>query len=255
MPKISKQNRNFFRKWLPFNFCDRRCEKCFEMRDECEVYKKDIEFKLNCLFQEKDPDDTDVLLERMEKDLMETFSVLESSAKKENFELSGAEGKKLEEEMREKEKKIVRHKLYKKCSGFYARLRRFMRRFNPGTLCEPLPSAGIFWVSELEEVYFYSHLIFTKAARALHSSSDFLDDDNFSRPDHLVNASLGYHSLLTVEKSLQNIQEILSADEPIWASEISSLLEEAGKTKETFLEFFPEVEKYKNKIIFNGRLK
>lgn len=43
--KITTVNRKFFLKWLPFNFCDRFCERCEEFQDDCKVYQDEIEFK------------------------------------------------------------------------------------------------------------------------------------------------------------------------------------------------------------------
>lgn len=255
MRKISKANRKFYKKWLPFNFCDRYCERCEEMKKECKLYQDDVQFKMECIREGKDPNDWKVAFEHIAKTMAETMRMVMENLEREGVKLTKEDEDEYYREEDKKDKVIKKHSLYKNCSNLSFKLHKFISDFNPANLKEPLNWAADFWKTEMEEIYFYSHLIHVKAARSLHSKIEDTDRlIKFSRPDYLVSGALGYYSLVTVEKSLINIKEFIKNGEPIWAMKIYTILRQIDKTKKIFAKTFPEIKSYRGKIIFHGKI-
>ncbi len=251
MHKITRKDKNFFLKWLPFNFCDRFCERCETMRNDCKLYHSEVEFKMWCLREGKIPDDPEVAFERISKILAETVAAIKQNFRKEGFELSEIDEDEYKKEIRTRNKRMRCHPLYRRCNAFSVKVNKLFSDFSPAI--PPEIWAINFFEKEMKEIYFYGPMVLTKTAHALFSCEKnqdiFLE---FDQPDYLVSAALGYCSLLTVENSLKNIREFILTSEPIWVLRINELIENAEKIKLIFEKKFPEVKYLKNKIIFHG---
>lgn len=81
-------NRKFFLKWLPFNFCDRFCERCEEFRDECKVYQNELRFRFQCQLEGKDPYDTKVVFEYVGQMMAQTIAMLYQMMEKEGIKIT-----------------------------------------------------------------------------------------------------------------------------------------------------------------------
>jgi len=71
----------------------------------------------------------------------------------------------------------------------------------------------------------------------------------------MVSGTLSYCSLLTVENSLKNMREILRSRQDIWVMKINGILKEISYLKKIYIKTFQGIEKFRGKIIFNGKLK
>ena len=97
-------------------------------------------------------------------------------------------------------------------------------------------------------------LVFAKADRAIFSK---ISEEQYrmksSRSDSTISAALGYYSLLTCQKSLENIKHLAvnNEDQTLHINRILKISEEVEKE---FEKKFPLVKNYKNKIIFHGRI-
>lgn len=252
MAKISQQNRKFFLKWLPFNFCDQNCERCAEFQNVCKIYQEEVQFKMECLRTGKDPNDLKVVFEQVGKSLAQTMALVMKELEKQGIELTQEDEDEYFKEEARKEKIIHNHALYKKSWKLMDDIRNFFDEFHSsfGSTSELVLNT---LVKDFKEIVFYFHPIFIKAARALHSQSDNLDETiKFSRPDWMVSGALSYYSLLTVERSLVNIRETLRGSQDIWVLRINTILKDMSKIRKIYLKTFPGLEKYKTKIIFHG---
>jgi hypothetical protein len=255
MPKISQQNRKFFLKWLPFNFCDRHCERCLEFKNECAIYRDEIHFKMECLRKGKDPDDPKVVFAHIGKMMAQTMALVAKALEKEGIKLTQEDEDEYFKEEAKKEKIIRRNALYEKSWKTMDSIRKFLDEFaisvNIGNELIINSLTRYF-----EEINFYTYPIFIKTARALHSRADDIDERiKFPRPDWMVSGALSYYSLLTVRKSLENIRNMLSGSQDIWVLKINGILKDLDDIKKMHKKFFPNVDQYINKIIFHGDYK
>lgn len=251
MQKITKANRKFFLKWLPFNFCDRHCKRCEEFQSDCKIYQDEVQFKAQCMMEGKDPYDMKVVFEHVGKMMAETMAMVEADLKKRGVKLTKKDRYEYDKKQEKEDKIVKNHPLYKQCRSLSSNMHKFLTNFNPALPVETLAINSI--KKELEDISLYSHMILVKAARALHSQIDDLDEKiKFSRPDYLVSATLSYYSLLTVEKALENLELFIRKSEPVWAWKINSVVNDINRTKKVFKKYFPEVEKFRNKVIFHG---
>ena len=250
--KISKANRKFFLKWLPFNFCDRFCERCEEFRDECKVYQDEMRFRFQCQLEGRDPYDTKVVFEYVGQRMAQTIAMLYQIMEKEGIKITKEDEKKYKKEQEMEEEKVKSHPLYRKCWALSADFRRFLENF--WEFFEERPWILVYLQNEIEEICFYCHLIAVKAIRALYSQIEEQKERiKFPRPDSLVSGSLGYYSLITCQGSLESILNIMKDVEKSWVPKVNQLLESIEEAKKEFKKTFPEVENYQDKIIFHGR--
>jgi hypothetical protein len=254
MQKITLRDRKYFLKRQPFNFCDQFCERCSEMKNHCQVYKEDIEYKMRCLREDKDPNDPKVAFERVGRMLADVREMLEKDIKKMDIGDVSVEIRKIGRgEIVQQDKKLEKHPFFQHSMELAFDMQEFLAEFDPLTLVDPLPWAGKFWMKEMEEMAYYAPLVFVKAARAVHSLIDGLNFPKDSvRSDRLVSAALSYCSMLTIERSLRDVYELIRRDEPIWALRIGKILTSLDAAKKTCLATFPDVEGYRKKIIFHG---
>lgn len=250
--EITVQNRKFFLKWLPFNFCDRFCERCVEFQSSCQIYQEDIQFKSQCLLEGKNPNDMKVVFEHIGKIMADTVKMLEENMKKEGIKLTKKDKDKYHEEETIQEKIVENHSLYKMCRSFISKLREFLLIFQNSLQDKPWIVASL--QNEIEELSFYSPLIIVKTARFLHSQiKEKKEETKFSRPDSAVSGTLAFCSLITCRKCLENAREFIKGSEIVWVLKINALLKEAQKTEALFKKAFPAVDNFKDKIIFHGK--
>lgn len=251
MDKITTANRRFFLKWLPFNFCDRFCERCDEFQDVCKIYQDDLNFKIKCQIERKDPNDFKVIFEHVGETMAKTMQMLQEMMKKEGIKLTEADERRYMREEETARKIIKSHSLFKKCQKFCKELAKFLDNFAIPIIDEQILQ---YLQNELGELCFYCHLVLAKARRALNSQIDEQKErEKFSRPDSLISATLGYWSLLACTRSLEVILN-LTAAEKSQAAKISEILEMAKQAKDDFEKAFPKVKNFREKIIFHGKV-
>jgi hypothetical protein len=76
---IMKENERYEKK-TPYNYCDRWCERCSSARQlRCSLYQDELERKLTCIGQGKDPDDPEITRAVMERQFSEAFEGIEET--------------------------------------------------------------------------------------------------------------------------------------------------------------------------------
>lgn len=250
--KISQANRKFFMKWLPFNFCDRNCERCEQMRDDCKIYQDDRQFKLRCMMEGKDSNDMEIVFEHVGEIMAQTMQMIEKNLKEKGIEIDFEDTEEYDVQEKIKDKFTKKHPLYKKACKTSEGLHDLLQNFSvmlPGISCL-INSVQ----REVEEISFYSPMIYVKTTRALHSIvEEGKEKYKFSRPDSIVSASIAYYSALTVKRSLENIKGIIGSGEIVWIMKINGLIKDIEEMNKIFEKEFAGIEKFRSKIIFNGR--
>jgi len=251
MQKISAANRKFFLEWLPFNFCDRFCERCEEFQDDCKIYQDDVNFKVKCQIEGKDSHDMKVIFEHVAETMTQTMKLVQEMIKKEGVKITKEDEKRADKFERAAAAAVVKNMLFKKCRLISRKFARFFENFSY-PLCNE--QVLLYLYNEMQELCFYCHLIFVKAARALHSRiEEKKDKDDFSRPDPLVSAALGYYFLLVCKRSIEVILNLIGHG-AIQAKQIVKIIKLAEEAKSEFEKAFPGVTEFRDKIIFHGKV-
>jgi len=249
--RISPANRKFLLKWLPFNFCDRFCERCEEFRDNCKIYQDDLCFKAQCQLEGKDPYDTKVVFEHVGQMMRDTIKMLQEMMKKEGIEITKEDEERYTRKQKIEDVKAKNHPLYKKCWSFTKDLSKFLENFRSFFEQRPWIIASL--QNELGELCFYCHPVFVKTVRGLHSQiTEKEERESFPRPDSMVSGALGYYSLLACQKNLESILNLMKDVEKSLIPQINELLKKADEIEPTLKKTFPKVEGFRNKIIFHG---
>lgn len=260
MSKFNSQhtNKDYFLKWLPFNFCDRHCERCKEFREDCKVYQEYVAYKLRCEADDKDPHDLDMVFNEVGETLARSLVMLEEKMEEEGIELTEEDEAKAVKEEERVRKKIEDHSLAIKTTEFIEEIRRFIR-----DLENFFEARGIFLSSigrELKEIGYYGNLVSVKTYRALSSKLHDETERGGGWSDARVSGTLGYFSLLTCEESLKSILNLFEGlkkdgeEVDKWLKRLKKILKLASGTKDEFKKVFPDVEKSRDKIIFHGTL-
>lgn len=251
--KITTANRNFFLKWLPFNFCDRFCERCEEFQDDCKVYQDEIEFKTRCLIEGKDPNDMKVVFEHVGENLAKTMKMVQEMMERDGVKIAKKDEEEYEKKQAAKKRKIRSYPLYKKSWPLAKKLVDFLENFENFFEQKPWILACV--QNEIREISFYCHLVSIKGYRAMDSKIEKEEDkDDFPRSDSMVSAALGYYSLRACQKSLEAILNLMKDTDQLWVFRTQEILKTTKEAEEEFLRAFPDVKKFKNKIIFHGKI-
>lgn len=254
MKKTTAASKKYFLKWSPFNFCDRNCERCVEFRDDCSVYQEEIQFKLKCVIENKDPNDQKVIFEHIGAALSGVLAIIEEKLKEDGIEISKIDIDELEKEEMEKEKMIKNNLLVKKSKKLVQKINKFFEIFD---FVESMPSfVAVTLQKNLEEIGYYASMIPVKLLMAIFfASGDKINKRNKSRGDFLlVSASLSFHSLIAVRHNLENIKLLLGKDQMIWNAKINEIVKNIDIIEKEFKQKFVGIENSRDLIIFHGTL-
>ncbi|MDD4995916.1 MAG: hypothetical protein PHW15_00355 [Patescibacteria group bacterium] len=79
-----KQTVNFYQQ-MPFNFCDRWCERC-SLTDNCQIFKQAFNDRLKHIFQGEDPDDPAVVFSDIKKTFSRLIKTIKDDIKKQGID-------------------------------------------------------------------------------------------------------------------------------------------------------------------------
>lgn len=97
---------------LPFNFCDRWCERC-KLSGICRVYQKEKESEKGFIKQGIDPKSTEAMFLSMSESFEETKKLLEKDVKRLKIKITKEDAMEFEKEEDEKDKLVENDKLTK----------------------------------------------------------------------------------------------------------------------------------------------
>ncbi|TSC95882.1 MAG: hypothetical protein Athens101410_328 [Parcubacteria group bacterium Athens1014_10] len=245
--KIKKEfPKSDFLKEMPFNFCDRWCERCIH-KDRCKVYQREFAARFSHIAKGEDPDDPDIFLQDIKKRFKRATKLLEKNLKK-----SKVESKKLKKEtisQNKIEEKAVNVSLYKEAHIFTLKSSSFLKRIF--IEYESSDEEIIDFKGAIEDYNWYYSFFLVKLHRALIGQSyaglvKDKDEKEFNLKDANCSAKLSYASLFVCHKSLKKLsQECLGFRK--WAKELHILSKSLLEKIETK---FPEMNQAK--IIFHG---
>jgi len=92
---------------MPFNYCDRWCEKC-NLNSLCKVFQEGEKAKKEWLAAGKDPDTWEYVFESVSKSLQEAFVLLAKEAEKQGIDLEKIDYSEEEEQPKPKALRIYR---------------------------------------------------------------------------------------------------------------------------------------------------
>lgn len=193
--------KDFYR--LPFNYCDRWCEKC-QLTEVCKVYEEGQKDRAEAIKQGKDPDSMEFAFEVTFKNFQETIKLLYESAEKWGIDLQ-----KIEEEAKDediyKTPEYETNPLFILTEKFSCKLLDLLRNL------ENIPVIGID-LPQLQEdidvISFYRTTIIAKMGRALSS-----EERERGYPEDLItlddktSAFIVYNILGNIRESLVNISK------------------------------------------------
>lgn len=249
---VSKKTAEYSPASLPFNLCDRNCERCEKYRQSCKVYQEESQFKLQCIMDGRDPQDPQVVLEHVGRAMQQAMEMLKKKLKKEGIEITEEDMSVFGAQEDEMENKIEKHPLHKKCHEVSEELDEFISTFRFS-----LPNIKCVISSierEVKELYFYGPMIMAKTTRALLSKiEEEVEGDDFGYSDAKISAALGYRALLTSRKSIKNIKRFMGKEELVWSMRLNTLLANMERLENLFKCTFVGIEKHAEEVIFHGR--
>lgn len=206
-------NETFYK--LPFNFCDRWCERC-ALAKICRVYQKEQFQKQQFITQGIDPLSIEAVLKSTEVTFSEIHRMIKKDLKRFKIKLTK---KDLEEAGKEEEtihEKAVKDSLHLTCLKLTKHLSKFIDDLRYYFL-DNIPSSIN---TELEILIYYLHFIGAKIYRALSGYYEEIGGN-----DEKSSAFLAYIAILKIISSLRNIAELNNTDEKL--KRMASLLAKA----------------------------
>ncbi len=197
LPWISK---DVFYK-LPFNFCDRWCERC-RLSNICRVYQKEKESKKRFIKEEIDPKSTRAMLFSITESFEETKKLLEKDMKRLKIKITKKDDKKFEKEEDEKDKLVnnddltqVSKKLAFKLVKLVEDLHYYFLEETPKEIKEPLRILNYYML-------FFSIKIHRAILSDIEEKEMKYEDSTF---DSKNSAFLSYVSIIKIINTLKNI--------------------------------------------------
>lgn len=202
-PWITKQE--FYR--LPFNFCDRWCERC-NLTEICKVYKDGQRDRRRAIKEGKDPDSWEFTFEVMHKNLQKTMKLIYQGAKKWGIDMDKIMEEAKDEDF-EDDRKYEQDPLYQ----FAAKLSTSLFKFLKSLEVVPIDVKVTPIVEAREIISWYHTLIIAKTARAL-SSEDREKDlpDDWRSFDDRTSAFIVFNSLQKIAEACG----IISQQKPLY---------------------------------------
>lgn len=143
---------------MPFNFCDRWCEKC-QLNDICKIHQEELESKATWIAAGKDPNSWEYVFETVSKSLTETFALLAKEAEKMGIDLNKIE------DVPEEEPKPKAFRVYRLAQKLCQALKRVISDLE----VVPIDANVDLVLKNVEIISFYSTLICPKIYRATKS--------------------------------------------------------------------------------------
>lgn len=179
---------------MPFNFCDRWCEKC-RLTKICRVFLNEQKSRKKFLKQGKDPDSIESSFAMIKESFEKTRKLIEKDAKRLGINLS---------EIKDSDYHLPpepeQFPLYNLVSKFSERLEKILKDL------EMIPlEADVELVLENREIIsYYRFLIMGKVYRALTSRIEEEKDKDDLTFDAQTSAFIAIHGLMSISKALVN---------------------------------------------------
>lgn len=179
---------------LPFNYCDRWCERC-ETRRNCRVYVMELERNAKYLARGKDPKSMESALETIEENFAMIGKMLEKDMKKWGIDPNNLP---VEEE---EEFNAEESDLYKMAFGISLKLKRILSDLQ----VIPEEADEDFIVESYEVINYYQLFLPPKIFRAVLSREEEKEMENDCTFDAKNSAFLAGNALVAISQSLAEL--------------------------------------------------
>ncbi|MCG2726513.1 MAG: hypothetical protein L6420_09760 [Elusimicrobia bacterium] len=227
--EILKQNAEF-EEQVPYNFCDRWCERCaFEKKSRCKLYKDEFEQKITCIALGKEPDDPEITAEIMQEQYRKIDEAIEKLEEETELDLDDMDNTDFEK-IKNHIKSIQNHPLLKIADEYCEKAASFLKSALYGKKAINRELAYQF-----DTVAWHHILLPAKLNRALAGFHEPATDGDMALYDAVAQLEI---SKKAIEESLAALSEIgkTSADLGPNISHLTVLLKEIKKKIEKFEE-------------------
>jgi hypothetical protein len=182
---------------LPFNYCDRWCERC-DLTEICRVFQDEQKSRKKFIKQGKDPDSWEYVFETVRDNLEKTMKLIEKGAKRWRIDLS-----KIDDSDYQPQPRPQKFPLYNLVEKFSKSLEKLLKNLE----MVPIETDGRLVLENREVISHYRFLILAKTYRALTSKLEEdkdkdKDDQTF---DSKTSAFIVVNGLMSISEALANL--------------------------------------------------
>lgn len=183
---------------MPFNFCDRWCERC-SLTSLCRVYKDLYKTRKKFIKQGKDPDSLESAFETVGNTFKEIKKMLKKDAKKWGIDLDDLKEEEIPEEV-SLESELKKYPLYKLISKYSKKIKDFLEELSYIAL-----ETNDKVIDNLEIINYYQLLLPAKIYRACISREEEEEMENDTTMDSRTSAFIAIRGLKAIIASLSNL--------------------------------------------------
>lgn len=183
---------------MPFNFCDRWCERC-NLISICRVYKDLYKTRKRFLKKGKDPDSLESAMEIIGENFEKVRKLIKKDAKKWGIDLENFPESEIEEE-RSFEEELQRYPLYKLATNYAKKIENLLEELSPIAL-----ESHEKVIENLEIINYYQEILPAKIYRACISREEEDEMENDTTMDSQTSAFIAIRGLRLIIFSLTNL--------------------------------------------------
>ncbi|MDP8299141.1 MAG: hypothetical protein P9L88_04485 [Candidatus Tantalella remota] len=118
-----------YEKKTPYNYCDRWCERCdHETQLRCNLYKDELECKLNCIGNGRDENDPEITAAVMKQQFKEAFEGLEGTLEEIDIEMDETDNDEAWERVKEHVRFVSNNSLTRTSKKYSALAHDFLKK-------------------------------------------------------------------------------------------------------------------------------
>lgn len=203
LEKIMKENEEYERQ-TPYNFCDRWCERCSSARQlRCTLYQNELEQRLTCIGQGKDPDDPEITRAVMDRQFSEAFERIEETMDEWEVDLDEVEIESDSCSIKDHISKINEDPLPQTAQNYFERTHAFLKEtyYENEMLAEELKY-------DFDTIDWYHCLLPVKVQRMLAGFHDQVCDGDIALCDAVAQIQISKKAIALSLRAYANICDI-----------------------------------------------
>lgn len=184
---------------MPFNYCDRWCEKC-KLCDLCKIFREEQESKKDWIAAGKDPDSWEYVFYSVSDSLKEAFMLLAKQAEELGIDLN-----KIDYNEKEEEPPPKIFNVYKLVNKFFNTIRNLLKDFE----VVPVDVDKDLVIRHLDTLSFYSTLVSAKIYRA--TTSKFREEKDLLMKECCGDSRISaYIAVNSMDEVIAALTELIS---------------------------------------------
>lgn len=184
---------------MPFNFCDRWCERC-SLTSPCRVYKDLYKTRKKFIKQSKDPDSLESAFETVGNTFRGINKMLKKDAKKWGIDIDNLKEEEIFEEELSLESELKKYPLYRLVSEYSKKIKDFLEELSYIAL-----ETNDEIIDNLEIINYYQLLLPAKIYRACISKEEEDEMENDTTMDSRTSGFIAIRGLKAIITSLSNL--------------------------------------------------